>query len=192
MIDYCYVQFVDDVIGGGGGSERIEFADCYPAEIVVSQIGAGILNVYFDYPVHLSDLSTSNLYSFYWSLISEYMPSNWQSIFPSNYILYGIGHKAKESIYGRCIYYAEKKFPLNIKRLDLFYDLKVPSLDNDIIYDPNDIFFLYDMGKALVENSLIGALLGKSIDGVNFVTILFGGAFMGYVAYVIVKWLIPI
>ncbi|MBD5585737.1 MAG: hypothetical protein HDQ88_11695 [Clostridia bacterium] len=55
------------------------------------------------------------------------------------------------------------------------------------------VHFLYSLGQNLVNFAVdVQDILTYDIAGTNLVTVLFGGGFMLYVAWVVVKWVIPI
>lgn len=66
---------------------------------------------------------------------------------------------------------------------------------NNILPNPvpdNPILFLYTVGQQLVgASTFFTDVLTFNIGGVSLFTILFGGGFLVYVGWVIVKWLIP-
>lgn len=66
---------------------------------------------------------------------------------------------------------------------------------NNILPNPvpdNPILFLYTVGKQLVDGSTFFMdVLTFNIGGVSLFTIVFGGGFLVYVGWVIVKWFIP-
>lgn len=66
---------------------------------------------------------------------------------------------------------------------------------NNILPNPvpdNPIMFLYTVGQQLVgASTFFTDVLTFNIGGVSLFTILFGGGFLVYVGWVVVKWLIP-
>lgn len=57
----------------------------------------------------------------------------------------------------------------------------------------SDVYFLYNLGHNLVSvSSSVYDILTYDIGGTSLATILFGGGFLLYVSWVVVKWVIPL
>lgn len=88
---------------------------------------------------------------------------------------------------GLPIYYKLTKsdIPSNIENpfgSDIFFD-----------FEGDDIYWLYNLGSSLVSSSsFVGSLLNFKIGNYNLLGLLFGGGFIVYVGWVIVKWVIPL
>lgn len=65
----------------------------------------------------------------------------------------------------------------------------IPPVIGHIFVEGNDIFWLYNFGSFLCGSSeYVSNLLGIRIGSMNLITVLFGGGFLVYASFIIVKW----
>lgn len=81
-----------------------------------------------------------------------------------------------------------------ITKSDIPPDIKNPYTGGvDFNLEGDDIYLLYNFGSSLVNSSsFLGSLLNYKIGGYNLLGLLFGGGFLVYVGWSVVKWVIPV
>lgn len=139
-------------------------------------------------------LSTVTVQDSYWrEKIYPLLPEDFKNQVPATttyHLLYSaqlINEYSDNLIYG-CVY-IQYVGTGDYIRLDNYLGLDIaPETPN---YN-DDIFFLYDLGQKILSNNLIEQLLNFDINGSTFFDLLFGGGFIVFVGWCIIKWVIPL
>lgn len=109
-------------------------------------------------------------------------------------VLQSVYYASNPDKYGReyqyMVYVNDSTLGQSWFRIDYYFDYVYYDIDGEF-HDKTDIYWLYDLGKTLVTTNLLFNLLNINIGGTNLVTLLFGGGFILYVSWVVVKWIIP-
>lgn len=82
--------------------------------------------------------------------------------------------------------------PPDFPATDKYHPTDFDILQNDTTIS-DDIYFLYNIGQMLVSKLIpISDILQFKIGNQNLITLLFGGGFIVYVSWIIIKWFIPL
>ena len=107
-------------------------------------------------------------------------------------INYGFGPyirvKVKSRVGQSVDYYAWVRVPM-----DYLPDNYSSPFDSLTFIGGTDIYWLYNFGSSIIgSSSVINTILNYRIGDYNLVTLLFGGGFVIYLGWVVIKWIIPV
>lgn len=171
----------------------------YPKTLELSQCNSGGVGGGTDKPyVYWSNYKPNEAVLqqlFYDGKILPLFPEDWKQRLPSTTtytLIYNRDLMDNTDYYNQTIYgcvYIQYVGVDHYVRLDDYLGLDLAPAMPD---SRNDIFFLYDLGQGIMNNSVISSLLNLNINGVTFFNVLFGGGFVVFATWCIVKWIIPL
>ncbi len=174
------------------------FFSYYPDTIEYNQcdsggVGGDTSKPYIHYGMTSLDGSIYNDI-YYRTNVLPLFPENWRdTMLPTStyHIIYNREllentDYSANAMYG-CVYvqYMGNGNYVRLDTLNLHFPPEVPDTDEDI-------FFLYYLGQSIMNNVIVDGLLDLNINGVTFFNLLFGGGFIVFCTWCIVKWIIPL